>query len=162
MQLNVANSSQYHDCNIRESVNARVIEDVDIGHADTYYYRPALQTDTQGNLFVIFGYSSDTIYPSLAVLKIDSDDFQLSNITSKLIKEGTRNTEAERQSLGNETVCNRKSPSNTTATHECSRYGDYFSAVPDPIDPSSVWIAGQYYENTTYSTYIAKVSSSER
>ncbi len=35
MQLNVANSSQYHDCNIRESVNTRVIEDVDIGHADT-------------------------------------------------------------------------------------------------------------------------------
>lgn len=93
MQLNVANSSQYHDCNIRESVNTRVIEDVDIGHADTYYYRPALQTDNQGNLFVVFGYSSDTIYPSLAVLKIDSDDSQLSNITSKLIKEGTRNTE---------------------------------------------------------------------
>ncbi len=162
MQLNVANSSQYQGCNIREGVNARVIEDIDIGHDDTYYYRPALQTDNQGNLFVVFGYSSDSIYPSLAVLRIDADDAQFSNITSKLIKEGSRNTEAERQSLGDDIVCKRKSPTNTTETHPCSRYGDYFSAVPDPIDPSYVWIAGQYYENTTYSTYIAKVSSSER
>jgi hypothetical protein len=162
MQLNVANSSQYQDCNFTESVNARVLKDIDIGHDETYYYRPALQTDGQGNLFVVFGFSSNIIYPSLAVLKIDKDDEQMSNITSKLIKEGTRNTEAERLSLGNDTKCNRQTEFSTSFSYACSRYGDYFSAVLDPVDPNTVWIAGQYYENKDYSTYIAKVASSDR
>jgi len=89
IQIDTSNINQFHDCSI-ESRDNQVTMDFDIGHNNTYYYRPALQTDKQGNLFVVFGYSSDNIFPSLAVLKLSKLNNNDINITAILIKEGTK------------------------------------------------------------------------
>jgi len=152
IQVDTSDINQFHDCTI-ESRDSPVIMDFDIGHKNTYYYRPSLQTDKLGNLFVVFGQSSDTKFPSLAALKLSKSDNKNINITAISIKEGTSNTAGEWQSLTQgEGKCKPNTP-----LFKCSRYGDYFSASLDPVDPSIVWLAGQYYENSKYSTYIAKV-----
>lgn len=160
IQVNVSNHSAFHDCNTREDRSGIVTMNFDIGHHDTYYYRPSLTMDAQGNLFVVFGYSSgENVYPSLAVLKLAGIDRGSVQVNAALLKEGIRNTTAEGYLFEQDQTCPLKDDSDTLPVHKCTRYGDYFSAVPDPDDPSSVWVAGQYYENSTYSTYISRVSS---
>jgi hypothetical protein len=132
---------------------------LDIGHHDTYYYRPALELDSRGNLFVVFGYSSTQgVFPSLAVLKLSKLDNGSLQFNAALLKDGTRNTTSERGLFEPNQTCPHKEESDPLPEHQCSRYGDYFSAARDPVDPLSIWVAGQYYDNTTYSTYIAKLS----
>ncbi len=156
VQVDTTDTNLFHDCRIKEIRDGPVTMELDIGHNNTYYYRPSLQTDSQGNLFVVFGYSSDTVFPSLAALKLSKPDNSDINISAFLIKEGTRNSTAEWQLL---TPAEEKCKPNNLM-EKCSRYGDYFSASLDPVDSSTVWLAGQYYENSTYSTYISKVFSS--
>jgi hypothetical protein len=38
-----------------------------------------------------------------------------------------------------------------------NRYGDYFAASPDPSDESAIWVAGEYHEKSTWSTYMARL-----
>jgi hypothetical protein len=43
-------------------------------------------------------------------------------------------------------------------TNELSdRYGDYSAASSDPSDESAIWVAGEYHEKPTWSTYIARL-----
>ncbi len=44
-----------------------LLQDMELGAPDQYYFYPALSIDGMGNLDVVYGYSSSTIYPSLAV-----------------------------------------------------------------------------------------------
>jgi hypothetical protein len=128
--------------------NDSLIQDFDVGFKDSYYFYPALAVDTEKNLFVVFGYSSSTIFPSLAVMN-QSVGSELNTITgSFLIRRG----EAENKEgvLIPPQECDGQNP--------CARFGDYFSATIDPLNPSTIWLSGEYYKEPTYSTYIASIS----
>ena len=122
---------------------SKVLLDFNIGHIGASLYYPALSIDKSGNnLGVIFGYSSSNTYPSLL-------------IGSALVK--------------NNTVLNSlkyfQFLKNGTANSLSTRYGDYFSAVMDPSESNSIWIAGQYYYYSPssyallWSTYIGKINT---
>ena len=121
---------------------SKVLQDFNIGHIDASLYYPALSIDKSGNnIGIIFGYSSHDTYPSLL-------------IASGVVKNDTiLNTLNYFQSL-----------KNGTANSLSTRYGDYFSAVMDPSEPNSIWVAGQhnYYSPSTsallWSTYIGKIN----
>jgi hypothetical protein len=44
------------------------------------------------------------------------------------------------------------------AAHELSnRYGDYFTASPDPSNGSMIWVAGEYHSRETWSIYVGQL-----
>lgn len=108
-----------------------LLQDVDVAPpgADTFY--PALRPDSQGNLVVVFGLSSATAFPSLGVLGLS----QLGQQTEPtLLASGT-------------------------APHRTSRFGDYFGAARDPLDPRRVWVAGELGTSTPgWSTALGAVT----
>jgi hypothetical protein len=123
---------------------SKVLLDFNIGHIGASLYYPALSIDKSGdNLGVIFGYSSSDTYPSLLV---GSSSVKNNNTIFKSLKYF--------QFLKNGTV-------NSLST----RYGDYFSAAMDPSEPTSIWVAGQYYYYSQsssallWSTYIGKINT---
>src|SRR5207244_7538579 len=78
------------------------------------FYR-SVRRDARGNLVVVFGVSSATAYPSVGVLGL-SPTGQETDPT--LLAAGT-------------------------APHRTPRFGDYFGAARDPLDPRRVWVAGE-------------------
>lgn len=112
--------------------------------SDVHIYYPAINVNRDGNLVIGFSMSNATMYPSGAVVILDQE---MSNPRTFLIVQGNAN-------------------SNTAYPEK--RFGDYFSAVPDPID-GSIWISGEYGNNNTgyhdptypylygWSTYIANI-----
>jgi hypothetical protein len=81
---------------------------------DAFY--PALRPDAAGNADVIFGYSSSSDYPSLAVATFGADGSW--SPSSKTLVKGT-------------------------GPVTDGRYGDYFGAATDPSDPNLVWVGGE-------------------
>lgn len=110
-----------------------VKQDFDVGAVGEYYFYPALRIDNQGNLAVIFGYSSSTTYPGLMVTGQSIGDLSGTWEQPRILKQG----------LGPETR---------------GRYGDYFGASLDPSDPSQIWVAGEYGSTAGWATFIASVS----
>jgi len=118
-----------------------VNQDFDYGLSGRYLFYPALRIDGQGDLDLLYGYSSSTLFPSLAVT-------------------GQATTDSS-GSLGPPWTL--KAGSDLDAS---TRYGDYFGAGLDPTDPSVVWVSGEYHSNTTgscgsfgscWSTFIGSV-----
>src|SRR5581483_11101052 len=128
-----------------------ILQDFDFGAPKSYYFYPALHIDGAnglgtrngvGNLNVIFGYSSVTSYPSLAVTGQAIIDSPNSIKTPLTIVSGI------------------------DSNHD-HRYGDYFGASVDPSSPSVVWLAGQYQSqncfvfcNSVWATYITSIEQS--
>jgi hypothetical protein len=112
-----------------DTVTSKVIQDFDIGAVGSSLYYPAISLDRKGDLGIIFGYSSPSIYPSLLVSRRLSTD-ELSSIKNPQILR-----------LG-------------TANELSNRYGDYFAASSDPSTTSMIWIAGEYHLTATWSTFI--------
>ncbi len=112
-----------------------IIQDFDFGASGKYYFYPALRVDSLGNLDVIYGYSSSTIFPSLAVTGRATSDPIGSLAQPKNLKLGS-------------------------ADQTTGRYGDYFGAGVDPSNPTTVWVAGEYTSNTggVWSTFIANMT----
>jgi len=48
-----------------------------------------------------------------------------------------------------------------SGSDSCNRYGDYFGAATDPSNPSIIWVAGQYHDSVTWSTWIGTFSVSD-
>ncbi len=127
---------------------SKVLQDYNIGHIGASLYYPALSIAKSGNnIGIVFGYSSSNTYPSLLVgsslLKNNNTVFN-SFKYFQLLKNGTTNSLS-------------------------TRYGDYFSAVMDPSQPNSIWVAGQYYYTYSqsssallWSTYIGKINMESR
>jgi hypothetical protein len=115
-----------------DTVTSKVIQDFDIGAVGSSLYYPAISLDRAGNLGLIFGYSSPSIYPSVLVSTQLSTD-ELSSI---------RDPQTLR--LG-------------TANELSNRYGDYFAASSDPSTTSVIWIAGEYHLTATWSTFIGQM-----
>jgi len=92
------------------------------GSADVYY--PGLRIDDGGNLDIIYGFSSTSIYPSLAVTGQAANDPANTLAPAVTVARGT-------------------------ADNEDGRYGDYFGAAVDPNDPTQIWVAGEYGNQAT-------------
>ena len=122
-----------------------VLLDFNIAHIGASLYYPALSIDKSGdNIGIIFGYSSSDTYPSLLVASGSAKNSTIFNSLKyfQFLKNGIANSLS-------------------------TRYGDYFSAVMDPSEPNSIWVAGQYYyylqssSALLWSTYIGKIDNSE-
>ena len=118
-----------------DTTTNRVIQDFDIGALASSLYYPAISINRGGgNLGIIFGYSSHSIYPSILVSTRASNDDELNSIK-----------EPEFLKLG-------------TANELSNRYGDYFAASSDPSNTSIIWVAGEYHHlMATWSTYIGQL-----
>jgi hypothetical protein len=116
--------------------SSTVLQDFDIGAVGQSYYYPALRVDGTGNLDVVYGYSSASDYPSIALTGHAAQDPPGSLTPAIVLKHGT-------------------APDQTSP----ARYGDYFGAGVDPSNPSTVWVVGQYVSTTggLWSTYIASM-----
>src|SRR3989449_2268368 len=119
-----------------------VVQDWDVATPGYYYYYPALRADSKGDLFVVFGYSNSSLYPSVAVAMQGFAD--------------PKNTLEQPITLA------AGSGPEVNATGFCPsypvcRHGDYFGATTDPSDPSFVWVAGEYGSQSGWSTWIAGV-----
>jgi hypothetical protein len=119
-----------------DTITNRVIQDFDIGALASSLYYPAISINRDGgNLGIIFGYSSHSIYPSILVsTRSYNEDNDLNSIKEpKFLKLGTANE------LSN-------------------RYGDYFAASSDPSNTSIIWVAGEYHHSTAaWSTYVGEL-----
>jgi hypothetical protein len=116
------------------TTSPKVVQDFDLGASGTSYYYPAVSMDGQGNLEVIYGYSSSTIFPSLAITGQLTTDLPNTVALPKTLVQGTNNDQS-------------------------GRYGDYFGAATDPSDTSQVWVAGEYNPTPIgWSTLIASMT----
>lgn len=104
-------------------------QDFDVGAKGVYYFYPALRIDSGSNLLVVFGASSQSLYPSIFATGQDATGGPL-DITPLTLKIGTY-------------------PETT------NRFGDYFGAAVDPSNPSIIWGAGEYHISSPWSTFIA-------
>ncbi len=124
-----------------DTSTSKVLLDFNIGHLGSSLYYPALSIDKSGdNMGIIIGYSSSNTYPSLLVSSISiKNNIIFNSKYFQFLKDGTANSLS-------------------------TRYGDYFSAVMDPSEPNSLWVAGQYYYYSSssspllWSTHIGKIN----
>jgi len=122
---------------------SKVLLDFNIGRLGASLYYPALSIDKSGdNMGIIFGYSSSNTYPSLLISSNSiKNNIIFNSKYFQFLKDGTANSLS-------------------------TRYGDYFSAVMDPSEPNTIWVAGQYYyyyssssSPLLWSTYIGKINT---
>ena len=116
--------------------SSTVVQDFDVGAVGQSYYYPAFSVDGPGNLDVVFGYSSASDYPSIAVTGQAVQD-PLGSLTPVVV------------------VKHGLAPDQTSPI----RYGDYFGTGIDPSNLGTVWVVGQYVSTTggLWSTYIASM-----
>src|SRR5258708_9299408 len=108
-----------------DTATGSVLQETRFGAAGAYYFYPALQTDSSGNLFVVFGRSSTSVYAELRTTVQLTTDSALG--ASTLLRAGVADY-----------ICSWCSPVSP------SRYGDFFGAAVDPSSPQNVWVAGEY------------------
>ena len=121
-------------------------EDVSLGSPDCWYYYPAITTDTDSNMVMVFNRScsDNAAQPEYAGIRfttrIDGAELQPS--------EGLKAGEA-----------------NYVKTYGGSRnrWGDYSGAAVDPADPSSIWIFAEYaaFPQDTWGTWFGQVRFTE-
>jgi hypothetical protein len=98
---------------------SKIVQDFDVATKGMWYYYPALSYTANGGIIVVFGFSNSKTYPSIGLTG---------------------------QSAGS--PAKTWSPPITAFAGKSydndGRYGDYFAATMDPVNPSVVWVAGQY------------------
>ncbi len=124
-----------------DTTNQTVLQDFDVGLANTYLFYPALRTDGRGNLIVVFGVSSATLYPSVDVAARAPTD-----AVNTLGPWATVRTGA-----------GSRTPTYGSCTAGVCRYGDYFGVAVDPSNSSRLWTAGEYGNTTGWGTHIDQV-----
>src|SRR5881296_1700008 len=127
-----------------DTANATIAQDFDIGISGKYVFYPALRTDADGNLIVVFGYSSGSDYPELRVATRSVHDPPNTIGASQVIRVGEG---PETSGCPNNSLC---------------RYGDYFGASHDPSEPGIVWVAGEYGTAAGWATFIAAMGGTVR
>ena len=106
-----------------DTSSSAVLQDFDIGAAGSSYFYPALRIDASGGVAVLYGFSNQTVYPSLAATGRSSNDPVGAVRAPTVLVQGT-------------------------ASDTSLRYGDYFGAALDPSDQMLVWLAGEYHNST--------------
>jgi len=118
------------------------VQDFDYASPGQYFFYPAVSL-SQGQLVVVYGLSSSTVYPSLLVTgQVPSDALNTLKTPSPIWS---------------------GSASDTSTVVTPARYGDYFGAATDPSASSTFWVAGEYRINSgfqSWNTAIANVSIS--
>src|SRR3989454_399110 len=127
-----------------DTANGTTAQDFDVGISGKYLFYPALRTDADGNLVVVFGYSSATEYPEMRVATRSVHDPPNTIGAPQVLRAGEG---PEVSGCPNNSVC---------------RYGDYFGASQDPSDPGIVWVAGEYGTATGWATFIAAMAETVR
>jgi len=113
-----------------------VTQDMQFGENGHHFFYPAISIDQFGGLGVVFGHSSSSTFPSIAVTGQPAG--------SPLNTLQPRNDIKVGSGFEND-----------------NRYGDYFGAATDPSNPSIIWVAGQYHDSPTWSTWIGTFSVSD-
>jgi len=123
-----------------DTLSATVTQDMTFGAPLTFYYFPALRTDANGNLSVVFSRSSGTLFAEAAVTGRLATDAPNSMSGSVLLKAGEQAYDPA-----------------PLAGEPPYRWGDYLGAAVDPADPTIVWVVGEYAKNDAsekWGTYI--------
>ena len=113
-----------------------VMQDFNVAVTGSYLFFPALSVDNNGNLFVVYGTSAKTIYPSLLVSHRLAND-PSNTVQQPVILQSGRGADFS------------------------GRYGDYFAVAVDPNNPNVFWVAGQYTpedQAVPWSTFIGHFS----
>lgn len=113
-----------------------ISQDYYISLKNNYLFYGAIRILGNSIPVIVFGFSSQNNYPGIMIT------YRINNTqVFEIIKNGT-------------------GPEITGCNNGVCRYGDYFSAVLDPVNINSVWVAGEYGRgNQGWGTYIAQVSS---
>src|SRR5256712_6294247 len=127
-----------------DTANGTTAQDLDVGISGKYLFYPALRTDADGNLVVVFGYSSATEYPEMRVATRSVHDPPNTIGAPQVLRAGEG---PEVSGCPNNSVC---------------RYGDYFAASQDPSDPGIVSVAGQYGTATGLAALIGALTATSR
>ena len=105
----------------------------DIGVAGAYVFFPSVRPDAAGNLVVVYGESSTTLAPEVAVQARAVDGTWTAPVVV----------------------------ARSAAPYRGRRYGDYFGAARDPGRPNVVWVAGETgptaVDGRGWSTVVASV-----
>jgi len=114
------------------------LQDMDLTLPGTSVFYPALSTDTQNNLVVLYGSSSSTKFPDLEVVG------QLSTMAPNTVSQAAVIVAG-------------------TAADLSGRWGDYFWAATDPATPNTFWVSGEYRTVSLFqgwSTQVGEISFS--
>lgn len=126
-----------------DTANSTIVQDFDAGLAGKYLFYPALRSDNEGHLVVVFGESSASEFPGIMV--------------------ATRSDGDPPNTLGApQTLRAGGGPEVVACLSSVCRYGDYFGAAQDPSDPGIAWIAGEYGTSSGWATFVAAVAESLR
>lgn len=123
------------------AVTGSVLQAFDVGQATRDLFYPAIAEDVAGDLVVVFGYSSSSEYPGIMIATQNAGDAANTLRAPTIVRTG----------LGSEALWCPDSVS--------CRYGDYFGAWTDPMDPSVVWTVGEYGGTQGWGTEVAAVGS---
>jgi hypothetical protein len=113
-----------------------IMQDFNVAVNGSYLFFPALSVDNNGNLYVVYGTSSKTIYPSLVVSHRLAND-PPNTVQEPVVLQPGRGADFS------------------------GRYGDYFAVAVDPNNPNVFWVAGQYTpedQAVLWSTFIGHFS----
>ncbi len=118
------------------TTSSQVLEDFDYGVAGEDLYYPAIALDPAGDLTLVYGVTSTSIYPSVAITG--------------------RAASAPAGTLNPPTTIASGTVSESCGTGAC-RFGDYFGAARDPSSPTGVFVAGEYLasSSTYWNSYVA-------
>ncbi len=127
---------------IDTTTNSLVLPELEKGTSGFDYFYPALRIDGTGNLDALFGFSSLSNYPSLAVTGVPKGTHTMDSPVNFVVGSGPDTQD-----------CNTAPPCNPV------RYGDYFGASLDPADSSIIWGAGEYHTSSPdWSTFIGDMT----
>jgi hypothetical protein len=118
-----------------DTATPTVTQDFRLGATSFYYFYPAFSIDTFGGIGGVFGYSSSSTFPSIAVTGQAAGDPPNTVEQPIAVKVGTGPVEA-------------------------NRYGDYSGSGLDPSNPSVIWVASQYHASP-WSTWIDSINVSD-
>ncbi len=110
------------------TTSGRVLEDFDYGIAGADVYYPAIALDPFGDLTMVYGVTSSSVYASVAITG--------------------RGATAPAGTLNPATTIANGSVSVSCGTSAC-RFGDYFGAARDPSSPTGVFVAGEYLASSS-------------
>ena len=139
--------SQQRSCVRLIELNATtntILQDFDIGRSGFYFFYPSLKIDNNGALNVVFGNSSSTAYPSIMFTAQTTSDTPGTVKPLQILKSGTAPVTFLSSITGN-----------------IARYGDFFGSAVDPVNPSHVWVEGEYGSTISpWATFIGNTNTS--
>jgi hypothetical protein len=115
-----------------------VRQDSTLAASGQYYYYPALRPDGEDNVLMVFNASSATDFAGLRASGRRAGDPLDSFQAPALLRAG-----------------------GGAQTTNSGRMGDYSGAAVDPVDPSTVWVHGEYIRATglrNWGTYVAALT----